>query len=57
MDGKKIFVRADLPADKDDRKDLVTNGLESGIVNKRLRKLLLDQYRNSPWTKRLSSGD
>ena len=38
MDGKKIFVRADLPADKDDRKDLVTNGLESGIVNFILRK-------------------
>ena len=37
MDGKKIFVRADLPADKDDRKDLVTNGLESGIVNFILR--------------------
>lgn len=38
MDGKKIFVRADLPADKDDRKDLVTNGLEAGIVSYILRK-------------------
>ena len=38
MDGKKIFVRADLPDDRDDRKDLVTNGLESGIVCFVLRK-------------------
>ncbi len=38
MDTKKIFVRADLPSDKDDRKDLVTNGLESGIVRFILRK-------------------
>ena len=38
MEGKKIFVRADLPSDRDDRKDLVTNGLESGIVNFILRK-------------------
>ena len=38
MEAKKIFVRADLPAEKDDRKDLVTNGLESGIVSYILRK-------------------
>ncbi len=38
MEGKKIFVRADLPSDKDDRKDLVTNGLEAGIVSFILRK-------------------
>lgn len=38
MEGKKIFVRADIPADQDDRKDLVTNGLESGIVCFILRK-------------------
>ena len=38
MEGKKIFVRADLPADREDRKDLVTNGLEAGIVSYILRK-------------------
>ncbi len=38
MEAKKIFVRADLPADADDRKDLVTNGLESGVVSFILRK-------------------
>ncbi|MBO4502547.1 MAG: 3-dehydroquinate synthase II [Candidatus Methanomethylophilus sp.] len=38
MEGKKIFVRADLPVDREDRKDLVTNGLESGIVSYILRK-------------------
>lgn len=38
MDAKKIFVRADLPADADGRKDLVTNGLEAGIVSFILRK-------------------
>ena len=36
-EAKKIFVRADLPAVKDDRKALVTNGLEAGIVSYILR--------------------
>ena len=35
---KSIYVRADIPADQDDRKDLVTNGLESGITKFILRK-------------------
>ena len=35
---KSITVRADLPADADDRKALVTNGLESGITRFILRK-------------------
>lgn len=35
---KSILVRADIPADKGDRKDLVTNGLESGITRFILRK-------------------
>jgi len=38
MEDKRIFVRADLPGDRDDRKDLVTNGLESGVVSYILRK-------------------
>lgn len=38
MDGKKIFVRADLPHDADDRKALVTDGLEAGVVSFILRK-------------------
>ena len=38
MEEKKIFVRADIPEDRDDRKDLVTNGLESGVVSFILRK-------------------
>lgn len=33
MAGKKIFVRADRPASKEDRKVLVTDGLEAGIVS------------------------
>ena len=35
---KSILVRADIPDDKEDRKDLVTNGLESGITRFILRK-------------------
>ena len=35
---KSILVRADIPQDRDDRKDLVTNGLESGITRFILRK-------------------
>ena len=38
MEDKRIFVRADIPKDRDDRKDLVTNGLESGVVSYILRK-------------------
>lgn len=38
MDVKKIFVRADLSDDGDERKNLVTNGLEAGIVSYILRK-------------------
>lgn len=35
---KSILVRADIPEDRDDRKALVTNGLESGITRFILRK-------------------
>ena len=35
---KSILVRADIPDDRDSRKDLVTNGLESGITRFILRK-------------------
>ena len=35
---KSILVRADIPDDRGDRKDLVTNGLESGITRFILRK-------------------
>lgn len=35
---QKIFVRADLPDDRNKRKDLVTNGLEAGVVSFILRK-------------------
>ena len=35
---KKIIVRADIPDDSDDRKDLVTNGLENGVSCFILRK-------------------
>lgn len=38
MASKKVFVRADGPSDTDDRKDLVTNGLEAGVVSFVLRK-------------------
>ncbi len=38
MEDKKIFVRADIPRNRDDRKDLVTNGLEAGVVSYILRK-------------------
>ena len=31
--------------------------LHQSAYAEKMRKLLLDQYRNSPWTKRLSSGD
>ena len=35
---KRIFVRADIPESKDDRKAFVTDGLEAGVVSFILRK-------------------
>ncbi len=35
---KRIFVRADIPGSKDDRKAFVTDGLEAGVVSFILRK-------------------
>ena len=31
--------------------------LHQAAYAEKMRKLLLDQYRSSPWTKKLSSGD